>query len=140
MAVMQAGVLLVVVVLAAVATVEVTVLLRASAVAATAADAGALAAVTALQPGGTVAPRDAAATVATANGARLESVRVGPTSATVEVAVDVDSRLLGQIGIHEVRATSTAELVPDGDAVTPQDAPRGRKRCARCSQLPMTKA
>lgn len=120
LALSQAAVLCVFVVLAGVATVEAAGLLRAARVAGAAADGGALAAVTASQPGGTVAPRGAAEQVVRAHGAGLVACRCGGPRAHVRVVLALDSRLLAAVGITEVHAEADAALVPDRRRARPQ--------------------
>lgn len=91
----------------------VVLLARRTAVAA--ADAAALAAAGAQQPhlgGHAVAVATGAAqAVARANGARLVECRCRSAPVTVVVAVDTDTRLLTHLGIDEVSAVASADLV-----------------------------
>lgn len=111
-AVVQATILLVVVVLGGIATLDVGALLRAARVATAAADGAALAASTASQPVSRTLPRAAAERVARAHGATLDTCDCGGPRAQVAVALPVSTRLLDHFGITEVRASATADLVP----------------------------
>lgn len=111
-AVVQAAVLLVMVVLGGVVTVEVGTLLRAARVAATAADGAALAASAASQPVSRAAPRTAADRVARAHEAVVTACECGGPRASVTVELPVTTLLLHHLGVTAVTATSSADLVP----------------------------
>lgn len=118
-ALVQATVLLVLVVLGGVATIEVGTLLRAARVAAAAADGAALAASTASQPVSRVAPRTAADRVARAHEAVVTACECGGPRARVTVDLPVTTLLLRHLGIATVTATSSADLVPAPRPTTP---------------------
>lgn len=104
-------------IITALAVVAATQLVTARARAATAADAGALAAAVHSFPpaAGGVGPRRAAASLVLANGARLERclcpVVSGVSARTVEVEASVEARVI-LIGTVRVAAASRAEYLP----------------------------
>lgn len=107
----QATWLLVLVVLVALAVLDVGALLRGARMAAAAADGAALAAATATRPSSPVTPRAAANRVAAAHDARVATCDCASLPATVEVVLPVSSRFLHHLGLTEAHATATADLV-----------------------------
>lgn len=111
LAVTQAAMLCVALLLAGVVVVQAAALLHAARVAGAAADGAALAAVTATQPGATTTPTAAAGTIARAHGADLVACECGGPRSHVRVSLPVESRLLAALGITTVRAEADAALV-----------------------------
>lgn len=111
LAVFQAAWLLAITVLVGLALLDVGTLLRGARVAAAAADGAALAAATATRNASPVSPIVAADRVAAVHGARVSACRCDAPPVRVDVVLPVETRLLADLGVTEVRASATARLV-----------------------------